>query len=216
MEACEESVSEVWKESSWERSRERGEEGGSLPRHLSSVKGSSVEPNRCRRAVKPFTWSKHTLNYSHLFTGAASMLRSLPSCPSAFPPFFSPSDEGFLPAKTLPLISWSVYCGGPLTKQLNDPSSTLTLLCCVSCSRSQLILRYVNTALMLWTSVFLPLHKQTIDPLKGSRAGSGSVRCTSRWIIQSTSSGWRSACFPDFLSPLTTEMAQDQLIVVVD
>lgn len=58
------------------------------------------------RAVKPFTWSEHTVNYRHLSTGATSVLRSLLSCPSAFPPshpfFFFGGNGSFLPAKTLP------------------------------------------------------------------------------------------------------------------
>ena len=64
--------------------------------------------------------------------GATSMLRSAPGCPSAFPPFFSPS---FLPANTLPLLSWPVYCGAPLTKQLNDSAKyTNSLVLCLGLS----------------------------------------------------------------------------------
>lgn len=210
MQACEESVSEVWKASSWKRSRERGEVGGSLPRHLSSVKGSSVELNRCRRAVKPFTWSKHTLHYSPLSTGAASMLRSLPSCPSAFPPFFSPSDEGFLPAKTLPLISWSVCCGAPLTKQLNDPSSTLTLLCLLLllAAHSQICQHSVNASSSLCTSKLLIPWKGAVEEvaLSGARPDGSFSQ-----LLQHEG----ALVFLDFLSPPTTEMVPDRLIVVV-
>lgn len=52
--------------------------------------------------------------------GATSLLRSLPSCPSLS--LSAPTlRASFLPGLLhLPLISCSVYCGGPLTKQLNE------------------------------------------------------------------------------------------------
>lgn len=98
----------------------------------------------------------NTLNYSHLST---SMLRVLPSRPSAFPLllffFFlflpPPSDESFLPAKALPSSSPQLVCLPRWSFKPNSsmaPSNTLSLLCCVSRSRSQLIFTYVNTLML--------------------------------------------------------------------
>lgn len=151
------------------------------------------------------------------------MLRVLPSRPSAFPLllffFFlpPPSDESFLPAKALPSSShqlvglprWSFKPNSSMA-----PSNTLSLLCCVSRSRSQLIFTYVNM-LMLWSSVFLPRHKPTIDPRKGERPRrKSSVRCSSSranlFRMKERLFFWSSfAHQPD-------KMSLDQLYVSVD
>lgn len=53
-------------------------------------------------AVKPSTQRKHSLNYSHLFTGASFNVKVASQLPFRSP--FSFSDEGLLPAKVPPSL----------------------------------------------------------------------------------------------------------------
>lgn len=149
-------------------------------------------------AVKPFTLSEHTLNYSHLSAGVSVNVKVI----AQLPPFFlSATRASFLPRLfRLPLISWSVDCGGPLTKQLNG-----SLV-------SRLRISFSDT-LTLRPSFFLPLNRPAVDPMKRQRRKSlHQVHLQMEW---SPPPSWRSVCFLGFLSSPATEMRPDQLFVEV-
>lgn len=128
--------------------------------------------------------------------------------PSPPPPAMRAS---FLPRLfRLPVISWSVYCGGPLAKQLNDSvkyTDSLVWRLMLSLAAHFQICQHVN-ALKLRLP---PSAQANYWSHEGGPCRKSSVRCSSIWIIHS---GWRNACFLDFLGMPTAKMALDWLNVL--
>lgn len=160
------------------------------------------------RAVKPLTWSEHTLNYSHLYTGPSVNVKVTVHWPSAFPPalFFSVTKASFLPR--LYIFLSSIFLRWPFNQ-------TAQWLPCVfaSGSFSQLIYWCVNAALLCLASYsFFLLNGPTLNPRWGG-AGSDQVHLR---MGQWPCSEWKSVCLLHLLSSETIERRLDQLIVGLD
>lgn len=156
------------------------------------------------KQLSPSLEADTLLNYTNLSTGTPSMLRSMPSCPSAFPLPSCQESSTFLSS------AWLFTTVVLLTKQLNDSVKYTNpfVLCLAAHSHiCQHSANALNPSSSLGTSQLLILWK--------GRAGSHSVRCMSRWIIQSAH---RTSVCAFLYSQITNhgKMARDRLTVVMD